>query len=187
MLCALILHASGGKYRLTLTPNDRFLGNFFMADFLTLKVIARYLREEIAKEIFFFIFRLMRRGIQPRALRLLSQQTTYYTTVTSSILLSPIPSPLATAPSGQCSVITAMRFIILNLVVGLSLSIVSTSELIISYYLHRFADNHQSDVGIQLNFPWCLLSEVLRRYQYPLHVYLTLPENQRHRIHTYGM
>ena len=31
MLCTLILYVSGGIYRLTSTPNDRFLKNYFMA------------------------------------------------------------------------------------------------------------------------------------------------------------
>ena len=59
MLCMLILHVSGGTYSLTLTPNDRFLRNFFMTSLLTLRVFARnLLRENGRKNIFFFfIFR----------------------------------------------------------------------------------------------------------------------------------
>ena len=43
MLCALILYISSGSYSLTLTLNNRFLGNFFMAVLFTLSVFARYL------------------------------------------------------------------------------------------------------------------------------------------------
>ena len=49
MLCALILYVSGGNYSLTSIPNDRCLGNFFMAGLLLSEFLS-----EIAEEIFFF-------------------------------------------------------------------------------------------------------------------------------------
>ena len=60
MLCALILYVSGGTYSLTSTPNDRFLRNFFMAIWFTLRAFARnLLRGSRRRNIFhisFFIF-----------------------------------------------------------------------------------------------------------------------------------
>ena len=46
MLCVLILYISGGTYSLKSTPNDRFLRNFFMAGWFTLRVFARNLLRE---------------------------------------------------------------------------------------------------------------------------------------------
>ena len=52
MLCALILYVSGGTYIWTLTPNDRFLRNFFMAGLFTLRVFARYLLKGNRRRVF---------------------------------------------------------------------------------------------------------------------------------------
>ena len=56
MLYALILYISGGIYSLTWTPNDGFLRNLFMAGLLLSEFLSEICWEEIAEEIFFFIF-----------------------------------------------------------------------------------------------------------------------------------
>ena len=58
-LCALVLYISGGSYSLTSTRNDKFLRNFFMACFFTLRVFLRYLLRGNRESNFFFYFVLM--------------------------------------------------------------------------------------------------------------------------------
>ena len=87
MLCALILYMSDRTYSLTSTPNDRFLRNFSWQFYLLSEFFPEICWEEVAEEIF-FIFRFDALiGIRTRALRLISQHTTYLTTATSNRIL----------------------------------------------------------------------------------------------------
>ena len=50
-------YTSGGTYSLILTPNVRFLSNFFMADFFTLRIFVRnLLRNSSRRNIFIISF-----------------------------------------------------------------------------------------------------------------------------------
>ena len=74
MLCVLILYVNGGTCSSTLTPNDRFLKNFCIADCLyTLRVFARtLLRGSRRRNIFHISFSMTDLG-------LISRHTTYQT------------------------------------------------------------------------------------------------------------
>ena len=66
MLCALILYVSDETYSLTSTPNDRFLGNFFMAGLFTLRVFARNLLKGYRRRnTFRILFRCLAWGSNP--------------------------------------------------------------------------------------------------------------------------
>ena len=57
MLCGLILYMSGATYSLTSTPNDRFLGDFFIVGLFSLGVLARnMLTGNRRRNIFFFSY-----------------------------------------------------------------------------------------------------------------------------------
>ena len=47
MLCVLILYMSGGTYSLKSTPNDRFVGNFFIVILFNLKTLNKSLHRNL--------------------------------------------------------------------------------------------------------------------------------------------
>ena len=66
----------GFAYSLTSTPNNTFLGNFFMEEIS--EFLPEICLEEFAKEIFFHIsFLITDLRNEPRLLRLISRYTTY--------------------------------------------------------------------------------------------------------------
>ena len=82
MSCALILYVSGGLYSLTSTPNVRFLRSFSLQVLFTVRVFGRNLLRGNCRRNIFFILRFD--GIQIwDFLCIISQHTTYQTTVTS--------------------------------------------------------------------------------------------------------
>ena len=86
MLCALILHISGGTDSLKSTTNDRFLRSFSWQFYLLSKFLREICWETVAKEIFaYFRFNIWS-GVWTRALLLISQYTTYCTTENRSFL-----------------------------------------------------------------------------------------------------
>ena len=82
MLFALILYMSGETYSLTPTSNDKFFKKFFMAALFTLKVFVRNLRRGSRRRNFFIFLFDVWPGFRTRAVRVISQYTTYDTTAT---------------------------------------------------------------------------------------------------------
>ena len=71
-------------WRLTSTPNNRFLRNFLMTVLFVLRAFARnLLRGNRRRNIFGFSFLMTALGYEPRLWGLISRLTTYYTTATS--------------------------------------------------------------------------------------------------------
>ena len=77
MLCTSISYMIDGAYSLKSTPNDRFLGSFFIAILYTLRYLARnLLRGRRRRNIFIFRFDVWPKVWTP-ALRLINQHAIY--------------------------------------------------------------------------------------------------------------
>ena len=95
MMCELILYVSGGTYNLKSTSNDKIFENFFIAIlFYSQSFCRNLLRASHRRNIFFFFGFDFWLEAQTRALRLISQHTTYLTTTTPNMVLQKPIHPL---------------------------------------------------------------------------------------------